>query len=327
MHFRSLRSKILFGVIGLIVIPCLLLLLFLQSTISQKIELEVKKRGVSFASHLSKDLTAPILTGDILDIQLLVIEAAENEEPFEYIFVLDRDNKPIAHSFKDGFPEGLREANILGAGQKHNIQILSTGRGNIFDIGVPILRAGVGSLHVGLPEAYINESVADIINPLLWMIVGFLIIGCVIAAVFALTITGPIYALTEAADALGSGKFEGKIQIRSKDEIGKLAESFTKMANDLKSAEEEVKAYTRGQEELVRELQKALSKIKTLSGLLPICSWCKRIRDDKGYWKQVEVYVSEHSEADFTHGICPECLKKTSKEFFGEDEDETEKKD
>jgi PAS domain S-box-containing protein len=60
-------------------------------------------------------------------------------------------------------------------------------------------------------------------------------------------------------------------------------------------------------ERLIAELQDALGKIKTLRGLLPICAWCKRIRDDHGYWNQVESYVQEHSEAEFTHGMCPEC--------------------
>jgi CheY-like chemotaxis protein len=58
------------------------------------------------------------------------------------------------------------------------------------------------------------------------------------------------------------------------------------------------------------ELQTALAKIKTLSGLLPICASCKKIRDDQGYWTQLEYYISEHSEAEFTHGCCPECMKK-----------------
>ena len=56
-------------------------------------------------------------------------------------------------------------------------------------------------------------------------------------------------------------------------------------------------------------LQATLAQVKTLNGLLPICACCKKIRDDKGYWTQVEVYVHERSEAEFTHGICPECAK------------------
>ena len=57
-------------------------------------------------------------------------------------------------------------------------------------------------------------------------------------------------------------------------------------------------------------MAEALEKVKTLHGLLPICSWCKRIRDDKGYWSQVEAYIREHTGADFTHGICPACYEK-----------------
>jgi PAS domain S-box-containing protein len=63
-------------------------------------------------------------------------------------------------------------------------------------------------------------------------------------------------------------------------------------------------------ERLIKDLQKALLEVKTLSGFLPICMSCKKIRDDKGYWEQVEVYIRDHSEAEFSHGICPDCLKK-----------------
>jgi PAS domain S-box-containing protein len=63
-------------------------------------------------------------------------------------------------------------------------------------------------------------------------------------------------------------------------------------------------------ERLIAELQDALSQVRTLSGMLPICSSCKKIRDDKGYWNQIETYLREHSEAEFSHGICPDCAKK-----------------
>ncbi len=62
--------------------------------------------------------------------------------------------------------------------------------------------------------------------------------------------------------------------------------------------------------ELIEELQKALGEIKTLRGILPLCSFCKKIRDDKGYWEQVDVYIHKYSGADISHSICPECLKK-----------------
>jgi len=59
---------------------------------------------------------------------------------------------------------------------------------------------------------------------------------------------------------------------------------------------------------LIAQLQQALSEVKMLSGLLPICASCKRVRDNQGYWQQVEEYLGMHSEAQFTHGICPECM-------------------
>lgn len=72
-------------------------------------------------------------------------------------------------------------------------------------------------------------------------------------------------------------------------------------------------------EELARvnsKLEKALSEVKELSGLLPICSFCKRIRDDKGYWNQLESYIRDHSKAEFSHSFCPECAEKVYPEYF-----------
>ncbi len=63
-------------------------------------------------------------------------------------------------------------------------------------------------------------------------------------------------------------------------------------------------------ERLIRELEEANAKIKTLRGILPICGYCKKIRDDEGYWDEVEVYVHNHSEAEFSHSLCPECYER-----------------
>lgn len=75
---------------------------------------------------------------------------------------------------------------------------------------------------------------------------------------------------------------------------------ISKDITDRKRVEEE-------REKLILELQGALAQVQTLSGLLPICANCKNIRDDQGYWIQIESYIREHSRADFTHGICPGC--------------------
>ena len=103
-----------------------------------------------------------------------------------------------------------------------------------------------------------------------------------------------------------------------KEPKGKIS-AVTVVSKDItehKSAEEE-------REKLIAELQKALGKleialgeVKKLSGLLPICASCKKIKDDKGYWEQIEHYISNHSEAAFSHGVCRDCAKKLYPDYY-----------
>ena len=87
-----------------------------------------------------------------------------------------------------------------------------------------------------------------------------------------------------------------------------IVESFHNISDRIKA--ENTKA------ELIKDLQEALDRVNLLDGLLPICSSCKKIRDDKGYWNQIETYIREHSQAEFTHGICPDCAKKLYPEYY-----------
>ena len=78
---------------------------------------------------------------------------------------------------------------------------------------------------------------------------------------------------------------------------------------------EERKKVEKAREELIKDLKKALSQVKTLEGMLPICANCKKIRDDGGYWSRIETYITQHSGVDFTHSICPDCAKELYPEF------------
>lgn len=78
---------------------------------------------------------------------------------------------------------------------------------------------------------------------------------------------------------------------------------------DRKEAEKE-------RETLIQRLHRALSQVKTLQGLLPICASCKKIRDDKGYWERIEIYIRKHTGAKFSHSICPDCARKLYPEIY-----------
>jgi hypothetical protein len=90
-----------------------------------------------------------------------------------------------------------------------------------------------------------------------------------------------------------------------------------------KRAEEALVEIIKERNRLIQELQFAVDNIKTLQGLLPICCSCKKIRDDQGFWNQVEGYITAHSDVTFTHGVCPECTKK----YYGDLQEMGRKKD
>ncbi len=91
-------------------------------------------------------------------------------------------------------------------------------------------------------------------------------------------------------------------------ELRKANKNLTLEVADRRRAEQEL-------ENVVVELQQALRQVRKLSGFLPICASCKKIRDDKGYWQQIEQYITDHSEALFSHGLCPGCAKKLYPQF------------
>lgn len=87
-----------------------------------------------------------------------------------------------------------------------------------------------------------------------------------------------------------------------------VLQSFIRDIRARRQAEEE-------REGLIRKLERALSEIKTLQGILPICSFCKKIRDDKGFWERVDIYIRDHTDVEFSHSLCPDCATEHYPEF------------
>ena len=102
-----------------------------------------------------------------------------------------------------------------------------------------------------------------------------------------------------------------------KHRLGKLVPAVQRALREAEERRKRQQAEAE-RERLIEELTTALAKVKMLTGLLPICSSCKNIRDDNGYWNRLEVYLQEHSEATLTHGICPDCAHRLYPEIFRE---------
>lgn len=160
-----------------------------------------------------------------------------------------------------------------------------------------------------------------------------LLLSTILARRISFSLTSQLRALAAIAQQVAeSGSLDSHADVAGPDDVQALASSFNAMIDrvraskedlerrikertaDLSVANEELLRLNREKELAIDQLQEALDKISTLRGLLPICAACKKIRDDKGYWNHIEIYISEHTEANFSHGICPDCAK----ELYGE---------
>ena len=104
-----------------------------------------------------------------------------------------------------------------------------------------------------------------------------------------------------------SGRMDARRETSERgDEVDAVIAGLNMLGEELAAQMVSLSRY----EALVGELREALRDVKTLTGLLPICAWCKKVRQDDGYWKRLETYIVEHSDATLTHGICPDCFHK-----------------
>jgi PAS domain S-box-containing protein len=434
------RYKILSGIVGLLVLFGLVVIIFAKTVLYENLLGKLEERGISIARNMAANSINPVLTEKFFDIEMMALDLMKSEEDIEYIFVLDNKGKVLTHTFDRGFPVGLMKVNREVLGRNYSIEKIATEKGELIDIAVPMSEGKAGVVHLGFSEQALKEEINSIIALLLRLIIAVSIVGIIIAFFLSQIIAKPVLELVKIVEAAGAGDLDQRASVRSKDEIGKLGESFNLMLKTRKQAEEalreseaklhsitshlaegiyvldepghvtfmnpeaerligwtmeelnekgphnlihpqrpdgtqlpyseckmhnvtktgeryfssdevfvrkdgtvfpvtvitapviengniiasvtafrditEQKQTEKEKEKLILELQEALATIKTLHGILPICASCKKIRDDKGAWKQIESYISEHSDTEFSHGICPDCAKKMYPEYY-----------
>jgi DNA-binding response OmpR family regulator len=124
--------------------------------------------------------------------------------------------------------------------------------------------------------------------------------------IFVILMSGVQVSSDYQADALNVGADGYIIKPISNKELLARVQAMIR----IKRAENALREKEREQQELILKLQEALAEIKTLKGFIPICASCKKVRDDEGYWNQLEAYISKRTDAVFSHGLCPECADK-----------------
>ncbi len=138
-----------------------------------------------------------------------------------------------------------------------------------------------------------------------------------------------IHYITSNLEFRGISETEMGIEIYFSGKKHHITSSRMQILDLLFSAFENAVEKNKELQQTNKELQEALDTVKTLKGLVPICANCKKIRNDDGYWEQVESYVMNHTDAEFSHGICPDCMKKLYPEYYdkiyGEGKDKAKK--
>ncbi|MDP2158601.1 MAG: HAMP domain-containing protein [Nitrospirota bacterium] len=305
----TIQSKLLMAAFGILLVSGAILLVFNVTSVYQKLASRLQLRGVTIANLMAQDVINRMLTENFLALELMFKDRLGDEQDIEYAYVTNKSGAVVAHTFENGFPMELKGKNPVPAGQDYATMSFATEKNSLIDIAIPLLKGEVGQFHIGLSETSIRKQAKDIVWPIVWLISATMIFAAVVFTILARIITRPLLGLAKTADQVSHGDFNIHFDVSSNDEIGHLAGAFNNMIAARKQIEDD-------REKVIAELQTALLEIKTLSGLLPICAWCKKIRDDKGYWKMVDIYMADHLDVEFTHGKCPDCLKDVSKETY-----------
>ncbi|MDL2320997.1 HAMP domain-containing protein [Desulfosarcina sp. OttesenSCG-928-B08] len=187
--------------------------------------------------------------------------------------------------------------------------------------GYAPLKNGQGTYLIGIDMRAdeVSEKLQAIRTAGIVSLQAALLLALFFALYLSAGLTTRLNDLVERCRQIADGKFEASLPARSFDEFDTLIDAFNRMSGRLSTAHQETqKAMEALQDardtlevrvqERTRSLEAALENVQVLSGLLPICASCKKIRDDQGYWQQVEQFVATHTGARFSHGLCPDCV-------------------
>lgn len=251
------------------------------------------------------------------DIAFLYVMRLEGEQ---VLFVIDSDETDAqavpGHVYDSVVPNMRQGFHAAAVDDK-----ITRDEWGSFLSGYAPLHDGEGRYLVGIDMRAdeVGNKLAQLRLTGLVSLLASLLLALVFALYFSRSLITRIDVLTRQCHEIARGRLDQRIALRTHDEFDDLVSAFNTMGEDLGTARrenervlDELRAsrdhLTASVDERTRDLQATRERLQMLRGLLPICSSCKKIRDDKGYWQQVEQFVETYTEARFTHGVCPDCL-------------------
>lgn len=257
----KLSKKIVIITALIVVVMGILTVLSIQVVLAGALKMQLEDKGLSLSQVMANDLANPLLDGDLLVVERILKAVQEDGHSVEYAWVVTPGANKVIHTFGSGFPEALLTANPVPSDRIYSIQLLSTEKGPIRDIGMRILDGLDAELHVGFSEKGILSSLQRVT----WIVIALTLVGIAIGSLAAWFlgryVTGPLERLTGLSKHIGEGNFDERIAIDSDDEVGDLARSFNQMAQNLR----ETIGRLRDSEESYRQQNRGLLAINTVS--------------------------------------------------------------
>jgi len=190
-----------------------------------------------------------------------------------------------------------RAVNSMVPGQPNNKPLLEQIRNEVEKISVNARNLkSLSERKINVFQRYSEIKITALVALLLLYIIGMFLL-------LFKTVVKPLLTLNNQVEQVRNGELHNLTPMVRKDEIGQLSEEFNHLLDERRHAEKDLK-------QEIAQHKEALDKVKVLSGFLPICASCKQIRDDSGYWNQIETYIKENSDVEFSHSICPDCAEK-----------------
>lgn len=206
---------------------------------------ELRQRGRAIATDVAGRSVDLILTDNLFGLHELTRSTLENNDDVRYVLILDRSNAVLAHTFGEHLPGDLVEANRLSLQEKVKIQTLDTEEGVIYDLAVPILGGQAGLARIGMSERRIQGIVRATTRYLLGVTALVSLVGVLAAYLLTSALTRPILELVRVAKTVGTGDFQQRARVWSRDEIGRLSAAFNAMTEGLARSRHEIEEYTR----------------------------------------------------------------------------------
>lgn len=266
----SLRVKIMGIALAMIAILGLGLTWQVRRTMAQSLAWELEQRGLSIAHNLALQSTDRILTNDLYSLYQLSRDMVRGNQDVRYTFIVDPQGNILSHSFEDGFPTDLLDANRLPPGEPHRMEILQTEEGLITDVAVPIFEGRAGVARIGMSHRRLNETLADVTRSLLLTTVMVSLLGVGVSSVLTWLLTRPVLTLAEATRRVAAGDLSHRVVPWAEDEIGQLQTSFNTMVERLEQSRREMEAYNESLRRRNRELSALYAISRVVAGPLEL---------------------------------------------------------